>query len=303
MNIPDLTTFTVVATHGTMTEAARRLDVPKSTISRRIQRLEDELGVELFRRTARSIKLSEAGLDLLHRTKPLLDRLEMTIEGFSAPDDEPSGVLRVTTTPSFGQSERLVRCLRDYALRFPQTRVELEVSNRLSSLVEDGFDVALRLHIGPLSGDPSLRARRLMRFERGLYASPQYLVECGAPAQLDDLAGHRLVAHAIVDRRVIEWHHRSGRSHERPPFEDPRWVVDDTAAQTQFALSGAGIALVSSIEVERYVRAGALVRVLPEWSQQVGSVSMVWPESRHLSPRVQSFIEHAVESLGRDVPV
>jgi len=146
-------------------------------------------------------------------------------------------------------------------------------------------------------------SRRLLHVHRAMYASPQYIEEMGAPTTPDDLTKHRIAAHAIVDTRGVQWK-LNGKPHgKRRALPSPRWLINDSAALERFALSGAGLALLSTIEGESLAARGDLVRVLPEYSHQQGAIaSLVWPASRHLAPRVRAFIDHAVACLGNAGP-
>jgi DNA-binding transcriptional LysR family regulator len=131
-----------------------------------------------------------------------------------------------------------------------------------------------------------------------MYASPEYIKEMGEPATPDDLTRHRIAAHSIVDVRGVQWN-RSGKAYGKPKaLPTPRWLINDSAALERFALSGAGLALLDTIEGEDWTARGELVRVLPEYEQQGATASLVWPASRHLAPRVRAFIDHAVETMG-----
>lgn len=298
MNLSDLHTFSLVAREGTLTAAARRLGVPKSTVSRRIRRLEDALGHDLLRRAPRSIALTEHGEALHRRTRGSLEELQAALAQVEEAGSEPAGTLKITTVPGFGQSLPFVRCLGSFGQRYPAVTVELELTTRVVALVEEGVDVGVRMHAGPLPGNPALMSRRLLRFTRRLYASPAYLGEMGAPDSLEALRHHRLIAHAAVDLRPFPWH-RDGAPVDAPRgLPGARWVVNDAMALERFAVSGAGVALLSSLDGDRLVAQGDLAAVLPEFSQAQAAATLVWPASRHLAPRVRAFIDHAVAHFG-----
>lgn len=297
MNLTDLQTFSFVAETGTISGASKRLKVPKSTISRRIRRLEDALGHELLRRSPRAVTLTELGKVLHQRTTASLYDLRTAADAVTQADAEPTGTLRVTTTPSFSQNRSLITCLKGYGLRYPDTVVELELTNRVVNLVEEGLDIGLRLHTGKLPGSPTLMSRRLLSFGRAMYASPDYIAEMGAPSSPDELVGHRIAAHTIIDTGKIQWKRR-GTSWGKPrPLPTPRWLINNTATLEQFALSGAGLAFLPTLEAAHWTAKGELVRVLPEFEQQGAIASLVWPSSRHLAPRVRAFIDLAVKTM------
>ncbi len=302
MNLTDLQTFSLVAETGTISAAAQRLGVPKSTVSRRVRRLEDALGCELLRRSPRAVALTEHGEVLHRRSAPSLQELQAAADALAHADTEPTGCLRITTVPGFGQSHQFVGCIRDYGLRYPKTTIDIELTTRLVNLVEEGFDVGLRLHTGALPGSPTLMSRRLLRFDRAMYASHGYVEEMGAPDTLDDLSRHRIAAHSIVDVRGVRWLHHGTPLSTHEALPTPRWLINDSAALERFAQSGAGLALLSTMEGEALAARGDLVRVLPGYEQEGATASLIWPASRHLAPRVRAFIDHAVETMGDPRP-
>ena len=190
MNLTDLQTFSLVAETGTISGAAQRLGVPKSTVSRRVRRLEDALGHELLRRSPRAVTLTEHGRVLHQRSCASLKELDAAVDALMNADTEPRGTLRVTTVPGFGYSHLFVSCIRSYGLKYPKTVIELELTPRLVNLVDEGFDVALRLHTGDIPAGANLMARRLLRFGRGMYATQEYIDEFAAPTVFDELDQH-----------------------------------------------------------------------------------------------------------------
>lgn len=302
MNLTDLKTFSLVAETGTISAAAQRLGVPKSTVSRRVRRLEDALGHELLRRSPRAVALTQHGEALYQRSAPSLRELEAATDALAYADSEPTGTLRITTVPGFGQTLQVVNCIRDYGLKYPKTIVDLELTTRLVNLVDEGFDVGLRLHTGELPGSPTLMSRRLLGFGRAMYASPGYIAEMGAPSNPEDLKSHRIAAHSIVDVRPVQWHRNGEPVDKAKALPAPRWLINDSATLERFVLSGAGLAFLPTLEGESLAARGEVVRVMPEYIQQGATASLVWPASRHLAPRVRAFIDHAVESLGDRSP-
>ncbi|MBD90112.1 MAG: hypothetical protein CL940_07230 [Deltaproteobacteria bacterium] len=298
MNLTDLHTFAMVGLSGSISGAAKRMSLPKSTVSRRVRRLEDSLGTELLRRSARAISLTQAGEALYQRTRPALLELENAEQAILQADSEPSGALRITTTPSFGQSREVIQCVRDFGVQYPKTSVDMVLTMRVVNLVEEGFDVGFRLHpTGELPGSALLMSRRLLNFKWAIYASPQYLSEMGEPSSPHELRGHRIALHSMVERIEAQWR-RNGQAIS-PPLRFPaaRWLVDDSSALERLALAGAGLVVLETMTGEPWVARGELVRVLPEYDKQAGTASLVWPASRHLAPRVRAFIDHAVLHL------
>lgn len=298
MNLTDLDTFSFVAEAGTISAAAQRLGIPKSTVSRRIQRLEDALGHELLRRSSRSTSLTEYGEILHQRSAASLNELRAAGDALVKADSEPSGTLRLTTVASLGQSHRFVRCLADFGAHYTNVTVELELTSRLVHIAEEGFDIGIRLHTDQLPAQANLMTRRLLQLNRGVYGSPGYIREMGAPEHPKDLEGHRLAAHSIVDVRGVQWNYNGAPTGKRQKLPNVRWLVNDSAALERFALSGAGLAILSTVEGESMVQQGELIRVMPRYDRGGATASLIWPASRHLAPRVRAFIDHAIGSIG-----
>jgi DNA-binding transcriptional LysR family regulator len=157
-----------VADTGSISGAAKRLPVPKSTVSRRVRRLENALGHELLRRSARSVVLTKHGKVLHERTAGSLRELQDAARAIGQANEEPAGTLRLSTVPGLGYSQRFIACLRDYSLRYPKPSSMLSSPPRLLQWVKEGFDIAVRLHTGQLSGTPDLMSRRLFQVPRFL---------------------------------------------------------------------------------------------------------------------------------------
>ena len=298
MNLTDLNTFSFVAETGTISAAANRLGIPKSTVSRRVQRLEDALGHELLRRSSRSTSLTEHGKILHQRSAASLNELRAAGDALVHADSEPSGTLRLTTVAGLGQSHRFIRCLADFGKHYTKVTVELELTSRLVQIAEEGFDIGIRLHTDQLPAQANLMTRHLLQLKRGVYGSPNYLREMGSPNHPSDLREHRLAAHSIVDARGVRWSYKGTPTGKSQKLPSPRWLVNDSAALERFALSGAGLAILSTIEGESIVERGELARVLPHYDCGGATASLIWPASRHLAPRVRAFIDHAITSIG-----
>ncbi len=243
--------------------------------------LKTRLGTSCFVALPGLLRLRRTAKALHQRISPSLQELQAAAGALAHADAEPTGKLRITTAPGFGQSHQFVRCIKDYGLKYPKTTIELELTTRLVNMVEEGFDVGLRMHTGELSASPTLMSRRLLRFGRAMYASPDYIEEMGVPATPEDLTRHRIAAHSIVDVRGVQWNQNGKPLGKRKMLPPPRWLVNDLTALERFALSGAGLALLSTIEGESLAARGDLVRVLPEYEEQGATTSLIWPASRH----------------------
>jgi DNA-binding transcriptional LysR family regulator len=297
MNLTDLQTFVLVAESGTITAAAKQLGVPKSTVSRRVTRLEDALGLELLRRGSRAVALTDHGEVLRARCGPAIRELADVERALEDVGGEPSGLLRVTTATDVGQTVAFARMLKGFVDRYPAIQVELQLSNRLVDLVEEGFDVGMRMHAGVVPGTANLMSRTIQRFTGRIYASPEYLDRCGRPQTVADVAQHSYVAHEFFKTRSFGPWREGGKRIPEPPWPEPTWTVNDFGALVSLGVAGAGLVTASSVHVTPFIADGQLERVLPEVDTEGGAFTLVWPASRHLAPRVRAFIDYVTREV------
>ena len=280
--------FTVVAETASFSEAARKLHVPRSSVSRNVAELESALGVQLFNRTTRNVALTSAGAALHARVAPQLAALQESLGSLPERDEIPSGPLRFSASPDFGVTV-LPEVLAGFAVRFPAVSLEVRLASRLVDLVAEGFDFALRIKAGRLA-DSSLVARRLSPLGLGLYASPAYLAGRPPIRSPDDTADHDSI---------------SLRGDPLPaplaaPARPPRLVTDDMMLVHQAARSGMGIAFLPTFLARPDVTAGALVRLLPRLTPRTGALFFVHPPARKLPSKVAAFRDYLVDYIATD---
>lgn len=292
MNLDDLATFVRVVELGTFTAAAQAEGVPKSTVSRRVARLEDQLGVALLQRSARSFTVTDDGRLLVRRAAGAVRELEEIGQVIDDLAGVPRGRLVLTTAHDLGRQRQVAELIAAYRSAHPQVTVEVRLEERMVDLVREGVDVALRAHGAPrIPGEAGLMARAVGGARSGLFGSAAYLESRGAPRTPEALVEHDLVAHvATADRPLRLWSHGEERVVELP---EPVAVVNDFGLAEGLIAAGVGLGLLPSAATP----IDALVRVLPEWQGQAGYLSLVWPDSRHQSPRVRAFIDLAVQRL------
>ncbi|MCA9566920.1 MAG: LysR family transcriptional regulator [Myxococcales bacterium] len=281
MNLNDLQTFIAVVEAGTFSGAADGLGVPKSTVSRRVARLEAELGVALLKRASRSFEISDDGQALYDRCAPALREIADVERDLADSDATPRGAIRVSATMDFGSTSFLAEVMAAYAEAYPGVRVELQLTNRVVDLVEENVDIAFRTHVGALASREDLVARRIGPIGIGVYASPTYLARHGAPSGPEDLAAHRTVAHGHT--YLAAW----------PATSD--LTADDYRPVAALLAAGAGVGPLPEFVAASLLVDGRLVRIMEGWSIPPATLSMVWLRSRHLAPRVRAFIDLAVE--------
>ncbi|NVB39130.1 LysR family transcriptional regulator [Pseudenhygromyxa sp. WMMC2535] len=292
MQTEDLQAFLATVEGGSLSAAARTLGVPKSTISRRLTRLEDELGVQLIARGSRSLQLSDLGEELHRRAAPVLADLDEIARTLRDQGSEPVGELRVAVPEDLSMA--FMGALAGRLLRLhPKLQLRVSSSNRLVDLIAEGVDVALRVHMNPLASVASLKVRRLGKVELAAYAAPSYLESAPSLRRPADLGAHPCLTMASLGTR---WTLTRARPEEREQIEvHAAMLTNDHFALRDAACEGAGVCVAPSFLCTQAVAEGRLVRVLPRWSLQNASLSMLWPNARVRSPRVQAFIDVAVE--------
>lgn len=288
MNLNDINLFIRIVETGSFTAAADSLGIQKSTISRRITQLEDDLGVRLLQRTTRKIKLTSEGEELFARCQPLINELESASDALSATRDDPRGRLRITMPSELGVF-MMNEVVGTFMGRYPKVSLEVELSTRLADLIEEGIDLALR--VGELA-DSSLIARRVASVSRGLYASPHYLHQHGVPLTPSDLSQHECFG-------VL----RSGELWEFGNWPQGVPVTGQLKANSisfirEILLQDRGIGRMPRVFCQKNVQRGELVEVLPDYPSPPIEINAIYPSRRHLNPRVRLFIDHMMEMIG-----
>lgn len=270
--------------------AAERLGVPRSTVSRAITALEQSLGTRLFHRTTRSVSASTAGEAFYDRVAPRLSELRAALQDIPEREETPSGTLRVTTTVDLGMMV-LAEAVARYTLRYPHVQVEVFLSNSVTDLVRDGFDLALRIAKGRLQ-DSSLIAQRLGEVSLRLYASRSYLARRGTPRSSEDLRAHDCVGYRGAPELLQPG---SGKKRsERVPY---RISCDDMLFTRETLRYGAGVGILPSFLADNDVAAGVLEPVLPRWRNQTGTIYLVRPPSKQAPAKVAAFANLLKEIL------
>ena len=299
VDLNDLQSFVHVVELGTITAAARAEGVPKSTISRRIARLEDELSRDLLRRSGRSFSVTDDGRLLHARALGALAELSAIEMDLAESDGKPHGRLVVSAPQDLGRAATVVGFFAEYRRRWPDVQLELRLENRMVDFAHDGVDVALRAHGDTIPGGSGLMTRSLARSSSGFFAAPSYIAERGAPRTLSALKKHTLAIHSANRDRPL----RFSSGGETVPWlpENPAFVFNDFGALQTLAESGAAIVALPHFACLQAVADGTLVAILKKWSTQSGGLSLVWPATRHLAPRVRAFVDLAVDHLQEEL--
>ncbi|MFO0578062.1 MAG: LysR substrate-binding domain-containing protein [Polyangia bacterium] len=284
--------FRAVAVAGSFVAAARTQAVTTAWISKLVLQLEEHLGVQLLARTTRRISLTDAGRLYLQRCAQILDDLDEAERSVGDLRVSPRGVLRVSAPMSFGLL-RLSPLLPAFHRRFPDVELDVGLNDRMVDLVEEGFDVAVRIRAQLESS--SLVARRLMSGARVLCASPAYLAARGVPRHPRELAQHACLRYSLHDAPGRWEFERSGERASvdvRGPL-----LINSGIAQRDAALAGIGILLTPDFMVADALQAGTLVRVLPEFQASGYSVFAVSPPVRFATAKARAFIDFLQETL------
>ncbi|MCR9071550.1 MAG: LysR family transcriptional regulator [Alphaproteobacteria bacterium] len=285
-----LATFVAVADAQSFSAAADRLDLSRAMASKHIQALEDRLGVKLLERTTRRVRLTDAGRRYLERARRLLQDLEVADTEARGERLAPGGLLRVNGPVSFSRTH-LGAAIAPFLSRYPELSVDLTVNDRVVDLLEEGYDVAVR--IGRLS-DSSLVARRLAPVAIHLAASPGYLALRGVPRHPAELVDHACLTYAYSSEGIA-W--RFTDASGAVVVARPRGPMSANNGDilTEAAIAGAGIVQQPDFVLGPYFANGSLVRLLPDWQSPELAVHAVHHQSRHVSAKIRVFIDYLAE--------
>ena len=284
--------FTAVVEAGSFAGAADKLDLSRGMATRYVAQLEAHLGVRLLNRTTRTLSLTEAGSDYYPRATQILAMVEEAENSVAQKTSVPRGILRVATSVGFGV-RHLDRAIAEYLQRYPSMEVDLTLNERTVDLVEEGFDLAVRV---AAQIDPGLVARRFTRARTAACASPAYLKERGTPETPEQLTGHNCMAYAHTHWQN-EWRFtRNGE--ERRVRISGNLRGNNGNILVSAAIEGLGVILEPSFLVFEALQQKRLVRILSDWETDELSVFAVYPNRKFLPPKVRSFIDFLADHFG-----
>lgn len=303
-DLNDMLYFAEVVDRGSFAAAGRSLGLPKSKLSRRVAELEARLGVRLLQRTTRKLSLTEAGERYHRHCVAVREEAEAAEETVALSQTEPHGTIRVTCPVTLAQST-IGHLIPPFLELYPKVRVDMQVSNRVVDLVQEGVDVALRVRPS-LDDSGSLVVKNLGISQGLLVASPALLERQGRPKSLDDLQRLSTVSMSAADGRAT-WRLLNAAGAEHELQHRPRYVADDLLTLKFAVLQGAGMCILPDYMCARELQDGLLEIVLPGWAPQPGVMHAVFPSRRGLVPAVRRFLdflgEHVTsEGLGKDCP-
>tara|TARA_R110002020_G_scaffold165700_1_gene353270 strand:+ start:61080 stop:61970 length:891 start_codon:yes stop_codon:yes gene_type:complete len=283
--------FVSVAELGHFSGAAKRLGVSSSHVSRQVARLEDRLQTRLLYRSTRKVSLTEAGITFLAHCQRLIDARDEAMQAVSDLGGTPKGLLRVTCAVAYGE-DFIMPLLNDFMQQHPQLKIEMTLTNQTLDLLHGSYDLAIRL--GRLQ-DSSMIATRLAPRHMYLCAAPAYLERHGAPHSLSELPRHN----CLVGSSDTWQFQQSGR--EIPLRIQGNWQCNSGKAVLEAALRGFGLCQLPDYYVHEHLRSGRLRALLPQHQPPHTAVWALYPQQRHLSPKVRQVVELLREGLaGRE---
>lgn len=277
--------FVQVAETRSFVGAGRLLGISASAVGKSVSRLEDKLGVRLFHRSTRSVTLTAEGVMFLERCKRILAEIEAAEQELVSVAEAPRGKLRVSLPLV---SALVLPVLADFMRAHPHVELDLDFTDRQVDVVEEGFDAVVRV------GEPKdsrLSARKLGEFRRLLVGSPAYFAARGVPRRPEELSSHACLHYRYPSSGKIErW--ALGRAPDAPEIALPTAMIcNNIETRLCFALQGLGIAYLPDFAVREALAEGRLVSVLDDYVEAAGTFRVLWPASRHPSPKLRAFID------------
>lgn len=289
--LANLESFIRSAECGSFSAAARRLGVTPAAVSRNVAMLERNLGVRLFQRSTRSLTVTEDGERFLASVTEGVAAIQLAIAGVTTHSGKPAGVLKVSTTLTFGL-DYVLPLLPAFMQRYPDVVPDWSFENRQVDLIGEGFDAAIG---GGMELTPGVVARQLAPLHVIAVASPEYLKGRPPPQHPSDLAALDGIAmRSAHSGRVRVWRMRNREGLEATLEQKTRIVADDPEALCHIALMGVGVALIAVPYVLRHLESGALQRVLPDWHADLGAISLYFTGQKLLPAKTRAFIDHVI---------
>jgi len=286
--------FVRVVEAGNFTRAADSLALPKGTVTKQIQSLEERVRAKLLNRTTRRVTVTPDGAAYYERVARLLndfDEMEASMVNAQA---SPKGRLRVDVGTATAQLA-IIPALHTFCEQYPDIQVDLGVSDRPVDLIGDNVDCVIR--IGELS-DQSLVARRIATLPFVSVASPAYLKRYGTPQHPNDLEKRHLVVSYFMGNGKRAMHEFIQGDQRLEPQTHYRVAVNDSSAHLNAVLAGLGVSQCTRIQADPYIARGELVEILPGWLREPLPIYVVYPPNRHLSPKVRAFVDWAADLFG-----
>lgn len=290
MDLNEISIFLEVVQCGGFSKAAKKLGMPNSTVSSKISSLEKRLATTLIQRTTRQLRITQVGQSYFEHCTRGLQEIQNAERDVVAAQAEPHGLLRISAPIDLG-GKVLPPVLSRYQEKFPKVKVELHLTDTITDLVGEKFDMALR--VGKLD-DSSLVARKVGHANYGLYAAPNYLKARGKPLHPLNLKEHTCLTFQPMGTE--EWRLEREKGSVRVSITSSVMANNLTVIKN-FLLQGHGIAFMPNFLVQEELASKKLVRILPEWGSKPRPVHILYPAQRHPPPRLRAFLSLALEML------
>jgi len=288
-----LRAFRLIARHESFTRAAAELEVTASALSQTLRQLEDHVGVRLLQRTTRRVGLTEAGRAFLERISPALNEIDEAVDALRQHGDRPAGTLRIVL-PEMVLDHFVGPCVASFMQAWPEVKLDIQVENRLTDLIAEGFDAGIRL--GERLAKDMVAIPLGGRQRAVVVGSPAYFARRGRPAHPRDLATHDCLRFRFGSRAIYRWEfaHPTGASKGRW-FEldvDGPLTTNDPALSIRAAEDGLGLTYMLEISVREALAAGRLEPVLADWLPPFDGVYLYYPSRQQVPPKLRAFIDH-----------
>lgn len=292
--LSNIESFVRSAELGSFSAAARRLSLTPGGVSKNVAKLEASLGVRLFHRSTRSLSLTEAGERFLAEVSSGLETIQAAVSQASGTSEQPAGTLKVAMAMAFGRYY-ILPLLSEFLRLYPAIKPDWRFDNRQVDLVGEGFDVAIG---GGIDLAPGVVVRELAKVHLVLAASPAYLERKFVPQVPADLYQlDALLRFSQSTHRITPWHLKTLAGEQATVEVPPRITLNDPEALCEAAIAGLGIAHVPMSHVLHYFESGELVRVLPDWYTEKGTLSLYFAAKKHMPVKTRVFIDFIVEKF------
>ena len=295
--LTEMEAFATVVDQGGFTDAAKKMGISKSAVSKHVSSLEARLGARLLNRTTRRVSPTEIGLAYYDRARRVLNDAGEADALVTSMQSAPSGLLRISVATDFGVNH-LSPVLGEFLQEFPEITVNMVLNNRYVELISEGFDLAIR--IGELE-DSTLRARKLCETNRRMIASPEYFEKYGRPQKIDDLNEHKLLHYSNNSAGNV-WK-LTAPSGEKRQVRTAGWLtVNDGQSLLNAAIAGLGIAYLPSFLYAEAMDQGLVMEAIPELPMENQGIFAVYPPGRFTQPKVRAFIDFLVHAFAEKGP-
>ncbi|WP_040644926.1 LysR family transcriptional regulator [Rubellimicrobium thermophilum] len=295
--LTEMEAFAAVVDQGGFTDAAKKLGISKSAVSKHVSSLEARLGARLLNRTTRRVSPTEIGLAYYDRARRVLNDAGEADALVTSMQSAPSGLLRISVATDFGVNH-LSPVLGEFLQQYPDITVNMVLNNRYVELISEGFDMAIR--IGELE-DSSLRARKIAETSKRMIASPSYFAQFGRPEKIDDLNEHKLLHYSNQSSAAV-WK-ITAPSGEKRQIRTAGWLtVNDGQSLLNACISGLGIAYLPAFLYADAMRKGLVEEAIPGLPVEVLGIYAVYPPGRFTQPKVRAFIDFLVNAFADKGP-